>query len=374
MKPRGLMIIHQFRPVAAGAELQAERLAKKLVQRGHPMSVLTRLRTPDTPMNEVMDGVTVHRVPYMLAYWVRRSGVIATFRYLVNNRRSYDVLHVHQAFGHAVVAVVTARLLRKRCIIKVACAGEYGDMNVFSKFEAFDRALTILHHADAIVAISAEVEQELLDHGFSPERIVKIPNGVDTDYFKRTTPPPSRDPVRFALVGRRHPQKGVDVALEAARLLRDDGLDGRFKIELYGVDYPEHDYRAMALELGVTDLVDFLPFESDMVGVFHRVHCLILPSRGEGLSNALLEAMSMELPVIATSVSGTVDVVRDGEEGILIPPESPEALAKAMAAIIRYPELARALGKNARAKVERSVSLDFVAGQYSELYRALCSH
>jgi len=371
MNPRGLMIIHQFRPVAAGAELQAERLAKKLVEIGHPMSVLTQLRTANTPTEEVMDGVTVHRLPFSLAYWVRRNGVIGTFRYLVNNRRSYDVLHAHQAFGHAVVAVVAARLLRKRCIIKVACAGEYGDMNVFSRFEAFDRALKILHHADAVVAISSEVEQELLERGFSPERIVRIPNGVDTDYFKRTAPPPPRDPVRFVLVGRRHPQKGVDVALQAAKLLKDGGLGGRFEIELHGVDYPEYDYQAMARELGVTELVSFLPFQSDMVGVLQGVHCLILPSRGEGLSNALLEAMSMELPVIATSVSGTVDVVTDGEDGILIPPESPEALAKAMSAIIRYPELARALGENARSKVERSFSLDFVAGRYSELYQAL---
>src|SRR5450756_190513 len=251
MNPRGLMIIHQFRPVAAGAELQAERLAKKLVEIGHPMSVLTQLRTANTPTEEVMDGVTVHRLPFSLAYWVRRNGVIGTFRYLVNNRRSYDVLHAHQAFGHAVVAVVAARLLRKRCIIKVACAGEYGDMNVFSRFEAFDRALKILHHADAVVAISSEVEQELLERGFSPERIVRIPNGVDTDYFKRTAPPPPRDPVRFVLVGRRHPQKGVDVALEAAKLLKDGGLGGRFEIELYGADYPEFNYFEMAMQLGV---------------------------------------------------------------------------------------------------------------------------
>ena len=373
MNPRGLMVIQQFRPATAGAELQAERLAKKLVQIGHPMSVLTSLRTPNTPLEEVMDGVAVRRLPFYMAYWVRRSGVIATFRYLVNNRRNYDVLHVYQMLGHAVVSVVTARLLRKRCIIKVACAGEYGDMNAFSSFDDFDLALKVLHHADAVVAVSAEVERELVGWGFSPERIVRIPNGVDTGCFKRTAPPALRDPIRFALVGRRHPQKGIDVALKAAKLLRDGGLAGRFKLELYGVDYDAFNYVGMARTLEVREVVSFLPFQSDMVSVLQGVHCLVLPSRGEGLSNVLLEAMSMELPVIATSVSGTVDVVTDGEDCILIPPESPEALAKAMSTIIRYPEFAHTLGKNARSKVERSFSLDLVARQYSELYRALCS-
>jgi glycosyltransferase involved in cell wall biosynthesis len=371
MKPRGLMIIHQFRPVAAGAELQAERLAIKLSGLGHSMGVLTQLRTPNTPGEETLEGVSIHRVPFSLAYWVRRNGVVGTFRYLVKNRHKYDVLHVHQAFGHAVVAVVAARLLRKRCIIKIACAGEYGDLHVFSKFRSFDRALRVLHHADAVVAISTEVEQELLQWGFSPERILRIPNGVDTQYFSRTVSPPSREKIRFALVGRRHPQKGIDVALEAAKLLQEGGLAGKFEILLYGVDYPEFDYLGMAERLGVSGAVRFLPFQNDMIDVFQSVHCLILPSRGEGLSNALLEAMSMELPVIATSVSGTVDVVTDGEDGILIPPECPDALAKAMTAIIRYPELARALGKNARSKVECSFSLDFVASQYAALYESL---
>ncbi|MEN8261089.1 MAG: glycosyltransferase family 4 protein [Pseudomonadota bacterium] len=372
MKPRGLFFIHQFRPVANGAELQAERLAIKLLKLGHPMQVLTQLRTPESLSEETIEGVPVHRVSFPLAYWIKH-GVVDTFRYLVKRRHSYDVIHVHQAFGHAVVVVVVARCFGKKCIIKIACAGTYGDLNVFSGFEGFKWASQILRQADRVVAISREVEDELLRWGFPAERIVCIPNGVDTGYFQRRYPLPERDPVRFILVARRTPQKGIDVALHAAERLLEQEIGHRFEIRFYGIDYPEHDYQAMAQQLGVMEHVRFLPYTEPeaMLDVYQTCNCLLLPSRGEGLSNVLLEAMAMELPIIATRVSGTVDVVDDGENGILIPPDSSQALADAMSAIILNPDLARSLGRKARQKVIESFSLESVTHQYSALYQQL---
>ena len=127
----------------------------------------------------------------------------------------------------------------------------------------------------------------------------------------------------------------------------------------------------MAQQLGVTTNVTFFPFQHAILDIYHSAHCFILPSRGEGLSNSLLEAMATELPVVATRVSGTIDVVRDGTDGLLIPPESPEALAKAMAMIIEQPDLALQLGQQARRKMVRDFSLDSVAQRYSELYDSL---
>jgi glycosyltransferase involved in cell wall biosynthesis len=371
MKPRGLIFIHQFRPVASGAELQAERLAIKLVEMGHPMQVLTQLRTPDSLAEENFSGVQVHRVQFPLAYTMQDG--VETFRYLVKQRHTYDVIHVQQAFGHAVVSVIAARSFGKKCIIKIACAGGYGDLSVFSGFEGFGQALEILHQADRVVAISREVEEELLTWGFQAERVIRIPNGVDTQYFQRCQPMPEWKKVRFILIGRRTPQKGIDLALQSAKHLVEQGLDERFEIKFYGFDYPEYDYRAMAQELGVMPWVEFLPHTQPeaMLDVYQSGNCLILPSRGEGLSNALLEAMAVELPIIATAVSGTVDVMEDGQEGLLIPCDSSEALTKAMATIIQKPNLAQRLGQQARHKVVRAFSLESVAQQYSALYHQL---
>jgi glycosyltransferase involved in cell wall biosynthesis len=325
---------------------------------------------PEALPEEISHGVKIHRVDFPLAQWIT-TGVENTFKFLVKHRHTFDVLHAHMAYGHAVVAVVVARSFGKKCLIKIACLGEYGDMYNFSQYARFNWALEILHQADAFVAISRDVQEDLLHWGFPQKRIRRIPNGVDTGYFQPHHASPMRRPVRFILMGRRHPQKGLDLALQAARLLQAQGLSEQFHISFYGAEYPEHDYERMAQQLGVSDNVAFFPFQAQVLEIYQAADCLILPSRGEGLSNALLEAMATALPVIATRVSGTVDVVTDGEDGLLIPPESSESLAKAMATVIQQPELARRLGLQARQKMLQAFSLDSVAQQYSELYASL---
>lgn len=224
LRRSSLMIIHNFRPgTVGGAELQAERLALQLAEVGHPMQVLTTLTVPEASLEENVHGVQIHRVEHRLPYWVIRDNA-KTFRFLVKHRKSFDVLHVHMAFAHAVLAVVFARNFGKKCIVKIACAGEYGDLSIFSKFDWFQYALQILYQADAMVAVSNEVEKELLDYGFSSNRIVRIPNGVDTNRFKRTKPIFQEDIVHFLLTGRRHPQKGIDILLHAVQLLHERGM------------------------------------------------------------------------------------------------------------------------------------------------------
>jgi glycosyltransferase involved in cell wall biosynthesis len=372
MKPRGLMVIHNFRPgPVSGAELQAERLAGQLASMGHEMSVLTWLTVPEAPREEICDGVRIRRTPFRLPYWVKRDNA-STFRHLVRERKTYDILHVHMAFGHAVVAVVVARCFGKKCIIKIACAGPYGDLYQFSRFEWFDKALEILKQADRIVAVSGEVQRELIQYGFPPQRIIRISNGVDTAHFAPGTRSFNKtERTRFIVIGRRHPQKGIDRALEAARRLKEDGPGRSFEVCLYGSDYPEYDYAGMAKQMKIDDVVKFYPFQADIVSVYNSAHCFLLPSRGEGLSNSLLEAMSMELPAIATRVSGVEDVISDNEDGILISDDAPDMLAAAMARIISDPNRSRQLGIKARHKVNRLFSLASVAKSYSDLYQAL---
>ncbi|MGO9121285.1 MAG: glycosyltransferase family 4 protein [Desulfomonilaceae bacterium] len=372
MKPSTLMVIHQFRPIASGAELQAERLACKLVELGHKIQVLTPLKIEGSQPHETIGGVEVHRCTFPFAYRVDLdTGPL--FRHFIKNRNSYDVIHSHMCFGHAVVATVAARWLRKKSIIKIACAGEFGDFSVLSKFKWFPWALRILWQTDAMVAISREVRDELIEWGFPPGRIFHIPNGVDTSRFKRNRPFPDGGQVHFILVGRLTPQKGIDVAVQAVKILLDRGMGSRIHLRIYGWKYPDWDYPGMARDLGVDSHVEFLPYSDCIKEAYQSAHCLILPSRGEGLSNVLLEAMSMELTCIASEVSGTVDVLERDTDGVLVSPGSPQSLADAMQAIADNPELALGLGRNARRKVKKVFSLDTVAKRYSDLYSELAA-
>jgi glycosyltransferase involved in cell wall biosynthesis len=165
------------------------------------MQVFTERQAPDSLPEEDIQGVQVHRVGFQMAFRIL-IGVESTFQYLACMRHTYDMLHVHEAFGHAVVAIVAARVFGKRCIVKVAGAGRFGDFEMFSGLPGFRWALSILKRADRMIAISSDVERELLERGFSPRKIERIPNGVDTDFFKREQPFPPRAPACFVLIGR----------------------------------------------------------------------------------------------------------------------------------------------------------------------------
>ena len=370
-KPSVMMIISQFRPVASGAELQAERLACKLSGLGYPVKVLTQHRDPSSPLYEIFQGVEIHRCDFPLAYLLGREAS-PTLRYLLRMHRSFDILHNHQMFGHAVVSTLVARWLGKKNIIKLACAGQWGDLEVFSQFSYAKWGLQVLRMADAFVAVSQEIQSELLQHGFAPEKIHLIPNGVDAQEFQRTRPfPPNNPKKRFILLGRRTPQKGIDTALKAVKILADQDLADDLELFLYGWDYAEWDYRRMARDLEVDRYVSFLPFENDIHEVYQEAYGLILPSVGEGLSNVLLEAMSMEMPVIASGVSGTREVLDHRKNGLLIPPGSSEALADNMKILVSQPEMALEMGRQARLKVQKHYSLDAVAHRYTRLYDSL---
>lgn len=389
---RSLMLVHNFTPgPVGGAELQAERLAFGLARLGHKIEIITNSLSdikwydfggniPYAPSKEIRmsndnndnASILINRLPFLLAYQFT-EGYVETFRYLVKNSRNYDLLHCHMAFGHAVVAVVVSKLLSKKCVIKFACTGDFGEFSVIKGFPGYSKALHILHQADAIVAISREMEKELLEHGFSKDRIFFIPNGVDTDKFKsisRIDTPPEM--FRFIHIGRRTPQKGIDLILDAANKLKSLGYENKFEILMYGADYPEYDYRSMASSLGVDDCVLFMQFEKDIVNIYRNAHAVLLPSRYEGLSNVLLEAMSFGLPVVASLVSGTSDVITDGHDGLLVPSESPDSLVNAMIKLMDDHSLAGSLGNNARRRVEKSYSLKNVTKQYSDLYLNLC--
>jgi glycosyltransferase involved in cell wall biosynthesis len=370
-KPSVMMVISQFRPVASGAELQAERLAYKLAELGYPLQVLTQHLDTVSPSHEVYRGVQIHRSAFHLAYNLDCHEAAPTLQYLITKRHSFDILHNHQIWGHAVVSTLVARWLGKKNIIKLACAGTFGDLEVFSHLRHAKWGLKVLQMADALIAVSHEIRAELLAHGFDPDKIHLIPNGVDVQEFQRSRPFSDNPRRRFILLGRRTPQKGIDTALQAVKILADKGLAGGLEINFYGWDYAEWDYRQMARDLKVEAYVSFLPFEDNVLEVYQGAYCLLLPSVGEGLSNVLLEAMALEMPVIASRVSGTVEVVDHEKNGLLIPPGSPEALAGAMGLVITKPELAFALGRQARRKVQEYYSLDAVAQKYSELYSRL---
>ena len=131
---------------------------------------------------------------------------------------------------------------------------------------------------------------------------------------------------------------------------------------------------ALAGALNITGSVEMLGSRSDVPDLMARAEIFVLPSRFEGLPNALLEAMAAGLPCVATRVSGSEDVIIDGESGLLVPPEDPDALAEALVRLLTRPAEALALGRAARARMvaryDRAAQMQALVSLYDHLRRS----
>ena len=176
-------------------------------------------------------------------------------------------------------------------------------------------------------------------------RTVVLHNGVP---FTASAPvlEPAYDVI--AVGNLRDRQKGIDILLRALALVSDDSINA-----IVVGDGPQRaELESLSRQLGLRDRVEFHGASCRVPDLLARSRVFALPSRYEGMPNALLEAMVSGLPVIAAAVGGVSEIVTDGETGLIIPPEDPKALAKAITRLLADEGLAGRLGRSARASVQ----------------------
>jgi glycosyltransferase involved in cell wall biosynthesis len=229
---------------------------------------------------------------------------------------------------------------------------------------------------DGFIAVSSDVGNSVRAAYRPPnDRLTVIPNGVDTERYavsidRREVRVRAGLPVDGPLaivVAKLMEQKGHAVYLDALPgvLERVPGLHTAF----VGDGALRDVLRARAARLGVAGKVSFLGSRDDVPALLSASDLFVLPSLWEGLPMALLEAMASRLPVVATSVSGTREVVEPDRSGVLIAPGRADMLAAAMAEVLRDGERADALGAAARLRVEDWYSARTQALRHARLYR-----
>jgi len=167
----------------------------------------------------------------------------------------------------------------------------------------------------------------------------------------------------------------VNLARAFVALLKADpglgGWRGRVALALVGDGAERGDVARVLAEGGVADRVWMPGPRDDVPELLRAMDLFVLPSRAEGMSNTVLEAMATGLPVVATAVGGNGELVADGATGRLVPPEDPSALAGAIAAYLEAPDEARRHGAAGRARVQAEYSLKAMIARYAELYETL---
>jgi glycosyltransferase involved in cell wall biosynthesis len=263
--------------------------------------------------------------------------------YLVNHRPT--ILHTHlvhaDAYGQTAgtVAGVPVRLSTKHGF------NEFREGRIFA---LGDRTIGALAHRQ--IAISRGLARYLSEtEGFvEPDfEIVHygIAAGAEPEPYAGEAP-------RFLCIGRLIPIKGHVVLLRAFRQVLDVRSDATLDIAGRGV--LEHGLKDLSRELGLNGSVRFLGHVTPVQRAVEQSLAVVVPSLGEGFGMVALEAMERARPVIAASIGGLEDLVRDGETGLLVPPGESGALAEAMLAMAADPALAVAMGREARRRaIER---------------------
>ena len=233
----------------------------------------------------------------------------------------------------------------------------------------------VRHAATAVVVVSDYLRQLLADAGFPADKIVRIYNGVDLNQFSRGAGGRLRGELGFpdnakliGMVANLRPSKGYEYFVQAARQVTDSIPEARFVAVGEREEGIAKQLEYLLQQLGLEDRFVFLGFRADVPEILADLDVFVLSSVSEGLSIATIEAMAAGKPVVVTRSGGPREVVEDGRTGLLVPPADPSALASRICELLRNPDLATTLSRNARAEVDSKFSLARMIREYESLY------
>ena len=359
-------------PVGGGAGNASANIARQMAQQGHEVTLLTA-RFADFPKDEIRQGVRILRAPAIRRRLDRSSaleqvsfifGGIWRCLFLLREFRP-DITIAFFGVPSGPIAW-TLRLVSGIPYIVSMRGGDVPgfrpyDFKTYHKLSAPVLRL-VWKNARALVANSKGLKELALT--FSPKSDVKIiPNGVDL----REYAPAERQwtPVHILSVGRLVYQKGLDLGMRALASLRN--LDWTWTIAGDGDVRPA--LEALAAELGIAERIRFTGWQdkTEIRACYEKANLFIFPSRHEGMPNAVLEAMASGLPVIATEIAGSEELVVHNETGLLVPADDVDALTTAIQTLITDETMRKQMGKASRQKVAAEYSWASVAAQYIQL-------
>ncbi len=217
-------------------------------------------------------------------------------------------------------------------------------------------------------------------HGVAREKVTKIYNGIELDIYQPAGQSVNRHRIReefrisdkkilIGSIGRLAWPKGFEFFIRAIPDIIQTLPNSRFL--LVGDGSLRHDLETLASSLNLQDCLLFAGQRMDVRDILAALDIVVVPSIQEGFPILTLEAMAMEKPIVATAIDGIMEQIINGEEGLLVAPKSPLALAQAVKRLVDDPSYARSLGKNARSRVIRDFSVQKMITETMHVYDTL---
>ena len=357
-----------YLPFMGGVEILVASLAPLLSRRAFRLTIAT----DDAfrfPARETIDGTDVLRFPFTSAVKSGYPGApLRALQQLTDAiaAAAPDIIHMHAATASG--AWYVDRLLKKGLVTVPFVVTQHG---VLEPNDRVNVVRDLLRRADALTGVSEAVLSSALEFSGSDKGRGVIVNGI-AEMPRNPSQPPRADRYTLVCVGRLEPEKGFDLAIEALARIRARGMDAGLTVIGEGIDWKS--LGLLTEELGLTDYVRFTgPLGNAATRAeIARATAVLVPSRTrEGFSLVAAEAAMAGVPVIATRVGGLPETVRDGETGIIIPPDDADSLAVAVTALLEDDERRERLGRRARQRATEIFDLSTCAERYIALYQSL---
>ena len=285
----------------------------------------------------------------------------------VMRRERPDIVHLHSRRGADLLGGIAARLAGLPAVLSRRVDNPEPRWLVRIKYPLFHR----------VIAISEGIRRVLLSEGVSPERLVCVRSAVDAaaygsdcdpGWFRQEFGLPTEARV-IGVAAQLIPRKGHRFLLQAMPDLLQDHPD--LHLLLFGRGPAESDIRSQIATLGIQHRVRLTGFRDDLARILPCLDLLVHPALIEGLGVALLQAASSGLPIVASDAGGMPEAVRDGINGLLVPPGESPALAKAIGRLLADPELAAGMGRAGQQLMQREFSIDGMVEGNLRVYTGL---
>jgi glycosyltransferase involved in cell wall biosynthesis len=361
---RVLLLTYEYPPFGGSDGIACQALARGLAAQGVTVDVVTSGDFDGRTQEPFLGVLTVQRVRCRRAQ-IQPSGLRDALGYLratapvVRQRlrhERYDLVHVF--FSPATAAMLPLLSLGKVPVV-VSHRSAVPEQRIL-------RALTgwIWHRADRVVVVCESLGHEI--RRASPHlRYTVIPDGVDLTKFR-----PSRrrlsTPVRCLAVARLVEREGLGDLIRAIALLERE----RCELEIAGAGGDELALRQLAASLGVSDRVFFSgsPDRDALAKRYREADIFTLASWEVSFGDALAHALAAGLPIVGSNVGAVPELVRHGENGLLVPPRDPVGLASSIRHLVEHPELRARMGRESRAFAEANLSWERIVSRYLSTY------
>jgi N-acetyl-alpha-D-glucosaminyl L-malate synthase BshA len=375
MNGRPLKIGITCHPTVGGSGILASELGKFLALRGHEAHFIT-MSVPYRLREEFSRNIYFHTVevePYPLFEHTPYNMALAAKMREVAAAEKLDVLHVHYAIPHAISAFLAAQmLLPHRLPIVTTLHGT--DITLVGQDKSFFELTRFgIENSTAVTAVSDYLKAKT-EEVFTPKReIRRIHNFADAGLFRKHRGPchrssfASEEQVVYMHMSNFRPVKRVEDVVRVFAAAVRDGVDG--VLVMVGEGPTQRSARDLAESLGVASRVKFLGNQMDVPAIMGCGDVFLFPSEVESFGLAPLEAMSCEMPVIASDSGGIPEVVRHGVDGFLAPVGDVKAMGEFAIRLGRDPELRARMGAEGRKRAVDVFSPEHAVDQYEALYR-----